>query len=205
MPTDDELRVVALAPARAGDYLRLFDAARARSPADRPRWANCYCHFHHVPPPVDWSALDGDANRLAMEARLACGEMEGYVADRGTHVVGWLTAQPRHRLQHCEARIGVAAPPLDVPAHEAAAIVCFVVAPGDSTEEVGHALLDGALADLAARGLRVVDAWPRRDDGARDPAQDHFRGPPAWFEAAGFAAVAGDDGVTVMRKRLAST
>ena len=166
MPSD-ELVVIALAPAQAGDYLRFFDDARHAS--DAPQWAPCYCHFHHVPPPLDWAAFDGDANRLAMEARIACGEMEGYVALRGARMVGWLNAQPRHRLQHCEARIGVAAPPPDVPAHEAAAIVCFAVAPGEPVELVGRALLDAALADLALRGVRVVDAWPPRADDPEAP------------------------------------
>jgi hypothetical protein len=202
MPTD-ELRVVPLAAARADAYLRFFDAARAEPRA--PGWAACYCHFHHVPPPLAWEGFDGDANRLAMEARIACGEMEGYLALRGERVVGWLNAQPRHRLSHCEARIGVTAPALDVPAHAAAAIVCFAILPGEPEEDVAHALLDAALADLAARGLRVVDAWPPLDDAGHASVGDHFRGRPAWFAAAGFEVAATHEALLVMRRRLAGT
>src|SRR6185295_6327468 len=61
----DDLRIVALAPARADDYLRFFDDARRAGPADAPAWAACYCHRPHVPPPLDPATFDGDANRLA--------------------------------------------------------------------------------------------------------------------------------------------
>jgi len=197
----DDLRIVALAPARADDYMRFFDDARTAAPERAPGWAACYCHLHHVPPPLDPAAFDAHGNRLAMEARVACGEMEGYLAMRGGRVVGWLNAQPRHRLRFCDARIGIAAPPPDVPAHEAAAIVCFALPPGERAIEDARALLDGALADLAARGVRVADAWPRRDDD-EDPSRDAFRGRRAWFEAAGFSVVASADGRVAMRKRL---
>jgi hypothetical protein len=119
---------------------------------------------------------------------------------RGERVVGWLNAQPRHRLRFCDARIGMAAPPTDVPAHEAAAIVCFALPAGERAIEDGRALLDGALADLAARGVRIADAWPAPDDD--DPSGDAFRGRRAWFDAAGFSVVASTDTRVVMRKRL---
>jgi ribosomal protein S18 acetylase RimI-like enzyme len=200
----DELRVVALAPARADVYLRFFDEARCCASVPPPQWASCYCHFHHVPPPLEWTTFDAAANRLAMEARIACGEMEGYLAMRDEQVVGWLNAQPRHRLQHCEARIGAATPALDVPLHEAAAIVCFAVLPDARADDIAHALLDEALADLATRGLRVVDAWPRADE-AGDVAHDRFRGRRAWFAAAGFDVVAHHAPLLVMRKRFAAS
>jgi len=168
-------------------------------PPAAPGWAACYCHRHHVPPPLDPAAFDPAANRLAMEARVSCGEMEGYLAMRGARVVGWLNAQPRHRLPFCDERIGIAAPPPGVPLHEAAAIVCFALPVGARADDDARELLDGALADLAARGVRVADAWPADGD---EPSGDAFRGRRAWFEAAGFRVVATADGRVVMRRRL---
>jgi len=202
MPAPQDLRIEALVPSKREDYLRFFDHERGEAFADNPDWAPCYCHYHHVSPRIDWPGLDGDANRLAMDARIACGEMEGYLAYRGERLVGWLNAQPRHRLRHCDARIGVAPPPLPVPEHEAAAIVCFVIAPAHRRAGVARALLEGALADLAARGLRVVDAYPRADDGSDNFAQDHWRGPRKLFLGAGFEPLVRDGDFLVMRKWL---
>jgi len=199
----DDLRIVALAPGRTDDYLRFFDDARAAAPATAPAWASCYCHVPHVPPPLDPASFDAAGNRLAMQARVACGEMEGYLAVRGARVVGWLNAQPRHRLRFCDAHVGLAAPPLDVPPHEAAAIVCFALPSQDGADEDACALLDAALTDLAERGVRVADAWPAVDDDPAAWSRDAFGGRRAWFDRAGFEVVASSDRRVVMRKRLA--
>jgi ribosomal protein S18 acetylase RimI-like enzyme len=197
------LAVERLAPPRRQDYLRFFDHERGPAFRDNPDWARCYCHFHHVSPAIDWASLDGDANRTAMSARIGCGEMEGYLAYRGSEVVGWLNAQPRNRLRHCDARIGVAPVALPVPEHEAAAIVCFVVPDTQRRRGIARALLVHALDDLARRGVRVVDAYPLCADAAGAPDRDHYRGPRTLFVEHGFMDVGGDDRVRVMRKSLA--
>ena len=200
MEAGTPLRIESLTPGRRRDFLRFFDHERGPAFADHPEWAPCYCHFHHVPPALDWESLTADANRLAMDARVACGEMEGYLAYAGEDVIGWLNAQPRHRLQHCEARIGAAAPPTGVPPHRAAAVVCFVVPATERRRGIARALLAHALDDLAARGIVVVDAYPARAGGARDA--DHFRGPRGLFLAAGFTPAGGDARTEVLRKWL---
>jgi ribosomal protein S18 acetylase RimI-like enzyme len=202
MPAPGDVRIEPLVPSRREDYLRFFDHERGPAFADNPAWAACHCHFHHVSPVIDWDALAATANRLAMDARIACGEMGGYLAYREDAVVGWVNAQPRTRLRHCDARIGVAAPALPVPEHEAAAIVCFVVAPHERRRGIAGALLAGALADLGARGVRVVDAYPRAEETGDPFARDHYRGPRALFVAHGFEPVAREGRVEIMRKVL---
>ncbi len=128
--------------------------------------------------------------------------MEGFLAYADGEVVGWLNAQPWHKLPHACARLGVAPPELDVPAHEAAAVVCFVVAPPWRRRGVARALLDGALASFAARGIRVVDAFPWKAGDSTAPT-DHYHGPLPLFLAAGFTAVREEKDLTVVRKRLA--
>jgi GNAT superfamily N-acetyltransferase len=199
------LAVERLTPSRREDYLRFFDHERGPAFRDNPEWARCYCHFHHVSPVLDWDALDGDANRVAMDARIACGEMEGYLAYRGAEMVGWLSAQPRNRLRHCDARIGIAPIALPVPEHEAAAIVCFVVPARERRRGIARALLGAALEHMARRGIRIVDAYPRNVDAPDAPARDHYRGPRALFVEHGFADIGGNDAVCVMRKMLSST
>lgn len=202
MPAPGDVRIEPLVPSRREAYLRFFDHERGAAFGDNPAWAACYCHFHHVAPVIDFDALDGSANRLAMDARIACAEMGGYLALRNDTVVGWLNAQPRTRLRHCDARIGVRPPPAGVPEHEAAAVVCFVVAPAERRRGIAAALLAGALADLAARGIRVVDAYPRADDVGAPFTQDHYRGPRRLFLAHGFEAVGRDGRIEILRKAL---
>jgi ribosomal protein S18 acetylase RimI-like enzyme len=117
-------------------------------------------------------------------------------------VVGWVNAQPYHKLRHACARLSIAAPSLPVPAHDAAAIVCFVTAPQWRRRGVARALLDGALANLAARGLAVVDAFPWNTGPEDTAATDHYHGSPAMFAAAGFVEIAKHAKVTVVRRVL---
>ena len=137
-----------------------------------------------------------------MDARIACGEMEGFLAYVGDAVVGWVNAQPRQKLTHACARLKISAPALPVPAHEAAAIVCFVVAPPWRRSGVARALLDGAIDDFRARGIKIVDAFPWNTGPDDTAATDHYHGSPALFAAAGFVPIAAHEDVTVVRKTL---
>jgi ribosomal protein S18 acetylase RimI-like enzyme len=177
-----------------------MDHERGRAFVDNPAWSRCYCHFFHVAPALDWKALDANANRTAIAARIDVGEMEGFLArDGGDRVVGWLNAQPRHKLLHCFAQLDVPAPPIDVPAHAAAVVLCFVIDPALRRQGVARALLDAALRSFAARGIRVVDAFPRADAGN---AAAHFRGPLGLFEQFGFERIAAHGSTVSMRRRL---
>lgn len=196
------LVVVRLSPARRDDFLAFFDHQSGPAFADNPRWATCYCHFHEVAPAIDWATMDGPANRAAMRARIDTGEMEGYLAYEHGAAVGWLNAQPRHKLPHCFARMGVAPSPIDVPVHDAAVIVCFVVAPTHRHRGIARALLDAALADLAARGVKLVDAFPLTAE-ADDRDAPQYHGPLSLYRAAGFVALGNDGDRTVMRRTLA--
>ena len=193
--------VKALTPALAGDFLRFFDHERGRAFADNPEWAKCYCHFYEVPVAIDWPSLSAEQNRVAMRSRIDVGEMEGFLAYDGDEPVGWLNAQPRHRLRHCFERMKIAAPPLPCHDYLAAAIVCFVIAPAWRRRGVARALLDGALAALAARGIELVDAFPFKAGDSED-ATDHYHGTLSMFVAAGFAPLSETDDVTVVRKLL---
>jgi GNAT superfamily N-acetyltransferase len=201
MQPPGSLRIERLSPALGAAFLAFFDHERGPAFADNPRWSGCYCHFHEMAPALDWESLPAEANRTAMTARIAVGEMEGYLAFRGDDVVGWLNAQPRHRVPHCFARLGVAAPAIDVPAHDAAVVLCFVVAPAERGRGVARALLAGALDDFAARGIALVDAFPLAGT-APGNAASHYHGPRALFESAGFAAVGPAGDRIVMRRRL---
>jgi ribosomal protein S18 acetylase RimI-like enzyme len=197
------ITVERLTPARRDDFLAFFDHEHGPAFADNPGWAKCYCHFYHVPKPIVWKSLDAVANRTAMTARIEASEMEGFLAYSEHEVVGWLNAQPYTKLPHCVSRMGIAAPSLPVAPHAAAAIVCFVIAPTWRRRGVARALLTGALASFAARGLRLVDAFPFKA-GASTQATDHYHGPASLFRDAGFDVLSEHKDLTVMRKWLAA-
>ncbi len=200
MPTP--LRIERLVPGLCSDYLAFFDHERGPAFADNPEWAKCYCHYYEVPVALTWSDFDGAANRMAMRARIATGEMEGYLAFAGDEVVGWMNAQPYSKLRHACARMRVAQPPLPVAPHDAAAIVCFVIPPARRRQGIAKALLAGGVADLAARGLALVDAFPWNAAPDATAATDHYHGTLSMFTAAGFAELATHENLTVVRRML---
>lgn len=200
--SSDAITVERLSPATRDDYLAFFDHERGAAFSDNPEWARCYCQFYRIPRALDWEAFTGAQNRVAASASIDCGEAEGYLAKAGSEIVGWLHAAPRHKLPHCFERLRIEATPLDVAPQDAAVIVCFVVAPAWRRRGVATALLDGALADLAARGIAFVDAFPFKAGDSVD-ATDHYHGPASLFASRGFVPIADTDGATVVRKLLA--
>jgi len=213
MPASPPITVERLSPSSRDDYLAFFDHERGPAFSDNPDWARCYCQFYRTPRALDWKAFTADGNRVAAGAAIACGEAEGYVARAGVippkggggrargEIVGWMHAAPRHKLPHCFERLGVPPTPLDVPPHEAAVIVCFVIAPSWRRRGVASAMLDGALADLAARGIAIVDAFPFKSGDGASPA-DHYHGPAALFASRGFVPIADHPDLTAVRMRL---
>ena len=190
-----------LRPALGADFIRFFDHECGAAFADNPEWAKCYCHFYQVPLAIDFEALSGAQNRTAMKARLEVGAMEGFLAFDGTEVVGWLNAQPRHALPHCFDRMRIDPTPLPCEAFEAAVIVCFVVAPQRRRQGISRALLAAALESFAARGFKLVDAFPFKS-GASELAADHYHGSLSLFLDQGFEVLREDKRLTAVRKTL---
>jgi GNAT superfamily N-acetyltransferase len=202
MATTNDLRIERLTPSRGEDFLRFFDHERGPAFADNPEWATCYCHYYHVPPALVWSDFDGRANRIAMTARIATAEMEGFLAYAGDEVVGWMNAQPYSKLRHACARMRIVEPPLPVAPHEAAAIVCFVITPARRRQGIARALLAAGIDNLAARGIALVDAFPWNAGAEDTKATDHYHGTLSMFSDAGFSPIAVHERVTVVRKML---
>jgi ribosomal protein S18 acetylase RimI-like enzyme len=193
--------IAPLRPEQSADFLRFFDHERGVAFADNPQWAKCYCHYYQVPKSIRWASLSAPQNLTAMRARIEVGEMEGFLAYDGGEVVGWVNAQPRHKLPHCFARLGISPTPLACAPFEAAAIVCFVIAPTQRRRGIARALLRGAIKSLVARGFKLVDAFPFKS-GDSELAADHYHGPLPIFLDAGFSVLSEHKDLTVVRKLL---
>ena len=196
-----DLTVKPLTPALGADFLRFFDHERGAAFADNPEWAKCYCHFYQVPRVIDWEALTASQNRTAMQARIEVATMDGFLALDGADQVGWLNAQPRDALPHCFDRMRIEPTPLPCEAFEAAVIVCFVVAPQRRRQGIARVLLAAALASFAARGIKLVDAFPFKS-GASELAADHCHGSLSLFLDQGFTVLREDETMTPVRKIL---
>lgn len=201
-----EATAIVAAPLRSEDadaFLRFFDHERGAAFADNPKWAKCYCHYYHVSKSVRWPLVSAQRNREAMRARIEVGEMEGIVAYEGEAMIGWVNAQARHKLPHCFARFGIAPTPLPCAPFEAAAIVCFVIAPSRRRRGIARLLLRSALEAFTARGFKLVEAYPFKS-GDSQLAADHYHGPLSLFLEAGFSVFAEHKNMTVVRKLLAA-
>jgi GNAT superfamily N-acetyltransferase len=191
-----EVRVEALSPQRLADYLAFFDGPAF---CNNPDWASCYCHYYHASPRLDWSALTGSENRTAMGSRIEVGEMEGFLAYQGDTVVGWLNAQPRHKLPYAFARLKIPPTEIEVPPQDVAMILCFVIHPGHRRQGLAAKLLEAAIANFRQRGFAFVEAYPFK---AGDDPDTDYHGPRKLYDCLGFEVFREHENLSVMRKPL---
>ena len=136
-----------------------------------------------------------------MRSRIEVGEMEGFLAYEDDEVVGWMNAQPRHKLPHCFERMRIAADRPALPRLRGGGDRLLRRRPARRRSGVARTLLADGLAMLAARGTGLVDAFPFKS-GASEASADHYHGPLSMFRAAGFSILREEQNMTVVRKLL---
>lgn len=144
----------------------------------------CACVAWWVPTWDGWGERTAEENRALRASLFESGEHDGYIAYDGGEPAAWCQVGVRDRLPKLRAQYRLDPDP------ETWAVTCFVVPPAARGRGVARALLDGAIADLRARGVRRLEAFPRRGDHL--PADDAWTGPERLFLSAGFV-LARDD------------
>lgn len=144
----------------------------------------CWCVAWWVPTWEHWGERTSEQNRALRERLLEDGQDDGYLALQGERAVGWVQVGPRDRLEKLRRTFGLAPDPATW------AISCFQVEPALRRRGVARWLLAQVLADLRARGVARVEAYPRREESG-DPGEV-WTGPAALFERAGFVETSGD-------------
>ena len=194
LPDIGDVVVKDVTPDRVDDYLDFFDH---RAFSDFPAWQSCYCmETHRDHTDEEWSARTGNDNRADMQAMIGAGRVTALLAYADGKPVGWCNYGETTRLSGVMMKLK-----LDAAEHEGVgSIACFVIAAPSRGHGVATKLLDAAVERLRARGLRAVEAYPRKKDESSDQA--HYRGSPAMYEKAGFEPYRETDRYLVMRKQL---
>lgn len=155
---------------RCADFLRLHCDANGLG------WCRCVAWW--VPAWEGWGERTAEQNLALRESLFERGELDGYLAYEGREPVAWCQVGRRDRLEKLTRTLALEPDP------SVWAITCFAVAPRARGRGVASTLLARVLADLARRGVRRVEAFPRR--GEELDAADLWNGPAAMYAAAGF-------------------
>ncbi|MDQ6721696.1 MAG: GNAT family N-acetyltransferase [Candidatus Dormibacteraeota bacterium] len=175
-------------------YLDFFDHRAFR---DYPPWQSCYCmETHRTEDEDEWAQRTAGDNRRDMSESIKRGLVTGLLAFEGGQPIGWCNYGETTRLSGLMHKMGLAAS-----GHEGVgSVACFVIAAPYRGHGVASALLDAAVERLRARGLRAIEAYPKRSD---DSQRTNYRGPLAMFIRAGFEPYREAGNHLILRKSLA--
>jgi ribosomal protein S18 acetylase RimI-like enzyme/uncharacterized protein YndB with AHSA1/START domain len=194
LPEIGEIEVRDVTPERVADYLDFFDHRAFR---DFPAWQSCYCmETHRDLPDEEWMARTGVDNRTDMRAMIRDGRVTALLAYVDGKPVGWCNYGETTRLSGVMMKLS-----LDPADHAGVgSIACFVIAAPYRGHGVATKLLAAAVERLKARGVRAVEAYPRRNE--ESSAQANYRGSLRMYEKAGFEPYRETERYFVVRKTL---
>jgi len=181
------LEVVPLSQDRRRDFWSIH------APQHGEGW--CCCVAWWVPTWEGWGERAAIENRRLREELFDRGELDLYLLLEDGAPVGSCQCGPRDRLAKLVAQYRLAPDP------EVWALSCFVLAPSARGRGLARTFLAGILDDLARRGVRHVQAFPKRGTGLE--AGEVWTGPEALFRGAGFTVERDDPARPVYGVRLA--
>jgi GNAT superfamily N-acetyltransferase len=165
---------------------------------DRGAVAGCWCMWWRLSV-KEWERDAYEPNRRSMKRLVDGGEIPGLLAYREHRPVGWVSVAPREQFPRIERSRTLG--PVDD--EKVWSIVCFYIDRRERGAGVGTALLDAAVRSAAARGARVVEAYPVDPRGGKTANSSAYTGVEEMFRRAGFREVARRSaGRPIMRKRV---
>lgn len=178
----ENLQVHPLTPDRAGDFTDLFGPSGA--------CYGCWCTYFRLPPKLR-QAMDGDAKRDHMLARIASGPPPGLLAYDGAQPIGWMQIGPRADIPQWNNPNRSSTPLPDAPADDPGvwAVSCFFFRAKRRGQGLSAAMLTAGIAHARASGARLIEASPM-DHARQSKSVGLFVGSTSTFLRAGFAEVA---------------
>jgi ribosomal protein S18 acetylase RimI-like enzyme/uncharacterized protein YndB with AHSA1/START domain len=193
LPVIGEVEIRDLTPERIPDYQKFFDDEAFR---DYPSWQSCYCmETHRKQDEADWNLRTGADNRRDMTSLIDQGKVTALLAYADGKPVGWCNFGETTRLSGVMLKLGLKAEDHD----GIGSVACFVIAAPYRGHGIATRLLDAAIERLRARGLRAVEAYPKRAEGS---VHANYRGPLGMFLRAGFEPYRETERMLVVRKTL---
>lgn len=161
---------------------------------DETGHGRCYCIAWWTPTWDAWNKRSSEENRQMREQLFDVGVYDGYLLYDGDNPVGWCQCGPRDQWHKLRLEYKLEPDP------EAYAITCFVINPKYREIGLGNFMLQEILKDLKAKGVRYVQAFPRRgEDLAVD---DLWTGPEKFFQNAEFTLIKDDPKYPIYQKNL---
>ena len=158
------------------------DFFRVHSDANEAGW--CQCVAWWVPTWDGWGDRTAEANRRLRDELLDRGEYDGYLLYVDGVPAGWCQVGPRDRLAKLARQYRLEPDPTTW------ALSCIMIAPASRGKGLAAFLVQEGLRDLRARGVRRVEAYPKRGEGL--DAADVWTGPEPLWRSAGFQVVRDD-------------
>jgi GNAT superfamily N-acetyltransferase len=173
------------------DGSRRADFFQLHSDANGHGW--CFCVAWWVSTWEGWGERTATENRKLRDSLCDRNEYDGYLLYVDGAPGGWCQVGPRDRLEKLVRQFQLS------PDSKTWAITCFFIAPTHRRQGLASYLLEAMLEDLCTRGVKRVEAFPKR--GAGD-VREMWNGPELMFLEAGFKIIKDDPKRPVLMKEL---
>ena len=174
------------------DASRVDDFYRVHGPKHGTDW--CYCAAWWVDTWEGWGQRTAAENRAWREKLFQQKHYDGYLLYVDDEAIGWCQCGQRDRLFKLLQQFRLNPDP------QIWAITCLLIAPPFRKQGLAHRFLDEILRDLESRGVRHIQAFPRR--GEHLPDEDVWTGPERLYRRDGFALERDDPVKPIYGKRL---
>ncbi|HPS32516.1 MAG TPA: GNAT family N-acetyltransferase [Anaerolineaceae bacterium] len=174
-----ELEIIPLSPESGPEFCAFFDHLDY---SYKPDWRGCYCQFYHSTcDEAGWQARSPGQNRADALARIARGEMRGYLAYADGECVGWCNANALAALPRFAG-----SPELAQFDDKTGVVICFVIRPDfrgrGAARQLIRAAVEGFRREGFARVLGLPFEW-------KEHPELQYHGTRAMFADAGFSRV----------------
>lgn len=184
-----KLEVLPVTANRVGDFFQIHSVEHGCG------W--CFCVAWWTPTWQGWGERTAEDNHKLRMELFEQGHYDGYLAYVDGEPIGWSQVGRRSRLKKLLDQFGLQE---TSEGPEVWSITCFLVIPKWRRQKVATTMLASILEDLKARGVEIVEAYPKREEAMDD--LDLWNGAESMYVHAGFKVIDDDDERPILRNYL---